>query len=730
MDDSEDTAAKEKSVTVEVEAEMEENEHSPPSKKTKLDSETSASKNEETDQDPPNQHQQDLDQDQGKGQQGEERNKRSKKKNKHIDPNVIEVRRKIQFACRDNDLISAVEAYKHAKSESIKIEAQSYYSLLSLCDGVSNSHNHHTDNSGGRRDNRANEGDNQQRQKQQQPETAQPKMTSEERMKFAFQVRDDMKSMKLPLNETAYSALVKVLSKQKEFDQAEAMLDEAEQTQQCKPKLRLYSSLLASYCESNEIRRVLQLWKRMVVTKNRLEQQRDTNSLTANNTSMDLTEREYNELMKCATSKHNPTVMELVLSELAEEVAVPAKQTVDTIMKWFQGASNDDIDVLPSEDDEDERCRQLVHELIVLQYGDDSSNNSDKQQQGKTSKSSPTKERPPIMGPVVFPDTVNNNGTGGGKYTWEIDSECHIDTKTGTLTDGCLKGLSLLPVPLSSRALEEMKAMNSAIVFDGNVAGNVCEFQGGRKGKKRKGGVNPNKREHDWRNFTNFLRRSEKGWDVVIDGANVGYYQQNFASAPKHVDYEKIDWVVQHFLRSPKKLKILLVMHTRHFTRDMLPQQDVPIVDEWRRQGILYQTPFGMNDDWFWMHAALEYRALVVTNDEMRDHHFQMLAPRYFLRWKERHQVHFDFGAWVRDVDDDHRQRDGRQHRPRRQVELEYPHVYSRRIQRIANGNGLVIPLPRPSPEDDQQYPNGGSAPSRDGREKETYLCVRMKSLE
>jgi len=32
-----------------------------------------------------------------------------------------------------------------------------------------------------------------------------------------------------------------------------------------------------------------------------------------------------------------------------------------------------------------------------------------------------------------------------------------------------------------------------------------------------------------------------------------------------------------------------------------------------------------------------------VSNDEMRDHIFQLLAPRYFLRWKQRHQVGLPF---------------------------------------------------------------------------------------
>ncbi len=33
----------------------------------------------------------------------------------------------------------------------------------------------------------------------------------------------------------------------------------------------------------------------------------------------------------------------------------------------------------------------------------------------------------------------------------------------------------------------------------------------------------------------------------------------------------------------------------------------------------------------------------MVTNDEMRDHHFKMLSPRWFNRWKERHQIRFSF---------------------------------------------------------------------------------------
>ena len=56
----------------------------------------------------------------------------------------------------------------------------------------------------------------------------------------------------------------------------------------------------------------------------------------------------------------------------------------------------------------------------------------------------------------------------------------------------------------------------------------------------------------------------------------------------------------------------------------------------------LYTTPAGSNDDWYWLYAAVNAgpEGRLVTNDELRDHVFQMLpAPRLFYKWKERHQV-------------------------------------------------------------------------------------------
>jgi len=197
--------------------------------------------------------------------------------------------------------------------------------------------------------------------------------------------------------------------------------------------------------------------------------------------------------------------------------------------------------------------------------------------------------------------------------------------------------------------------------------------------------------------------------DVVIDGANVGCFAKNFAGAPKHIDYLQIDWIVQHFSKVGKK--VLLVLHERHFAMNQMPDKFRWLEQKWMKNRNLYKTPRGMNDDWFWLHVAYTHRSLVVSNDEMRDHHFQMLAPRTFLRWKERHHAHFDFGNWIVG-DDGSRQRE---------VLLTLPEAYSRRLQRVEDG--LVIPLAKRG--DSNRFIDGTHIANDDEPEEETYLCIR-----
>lgn len=117
------------------------------------------------------------------------------------------------------------------------------------------------------------------------------------------------------------------------------------------------------------------------------------------------------------------------------------------------------------------------------------------------------------------------------------------------------------------------------------------------------------------------------GFNIIVDGANVGYFKQNYSGAPSHVNYQQIDQLLQH-LRSLGHTP-LLILHSRHLGRHMVPDAEAEqIIQRWRSDGCLYATPKGFNDDWFWLYAAVSQRCRVVTNDEMRDHHFQLLSPK------------------------------------------------------------------------------------------------------
>lgn len=128
-------------------------------------------------------------------------------------------------------------------------------------------------------------------------------------------------------------------------------------------------------------------------------------------------------------------------------------------------------------------------------------------------------------------------------------------------------------------------------------------------------------------------------FEAVIDAANVGLFGQ-WKFMPS-----KINAVVNEMrLKLPSKKFPLIVLHHRRIRGD---KRDAPIskavVDRWNNAGALYATPTGSNDDWYWLYAAIKFKCLLVTNDEMRDHLFQLLGNDFFPKWKERHQVRFGF---------------------------------------------------------------------------------------
>ncbi len=140
-----------------------------------------------------------------------------------------------------------------------------------------------------------------------------------------------------------------------------------------------------------------------------------------------------------------------------------------------------------------------------------------------------------------------------------------------------------------------------------------------------------------WNQFESFLEdrfqhsQDDKKKIIIVDGANIGYYKQNYPGAPLHVNYHQINRLIEQLIRYFDFFPII-ILHARHLhpAIDSTEEYDQAqtILGEWRKAGYLYATPKGFNDDWFWMYASIKYQCYIITNDEMRDHYFQLLSPR------------------------------------------------------------------------------------------------------
>ncbi|KAF9593411.1 hypothetical protein IFM89_022690 [Coptis chinensis] len=144
----------------------------------------------------------------------------------------------------------------------------------------------------------------------------------------------------------------------------------------------------------------------------------------------------------------------------------------------------------------------------------------------------------------------------------------------------------------------------------------------------------------DFRIFQKWLDNNTK-YEAIVDGANVGLYQQNFADGGFSIS--QLDAAVKELYARNDKKWPLVILHNKRVRSLMGNPSNRKLLEEWQTRGTLYTTPNGSNDDWYWLYAAVKLKCLLVTNDEMRDHIFELLGSNFFLKWKERHRVQFNF---------------------------------------------------------------------------------------
>ncbi|XAR70415.1 Ribonuclease P [Bertholletia excelsa] len=129
-------------------------------------------------------------------------------------------------------------------------------------------------------------------------------------------------------------------------------------------------------------------------------------------------------------------------------------------------------------------------------------------------------------------------------------------------------------------------------------------------------------------------------YEAIVDGANIGLYQQNFAEGGFSIS--QLDAVVKELYKRSNKWA-LVILHNKRVRTLRETASNRELLEQWIDQGVLYGTLYGSNDDWYWLYAAVKLKCLLVTNDEMRDHVFELLGSNFFHKRKERHQVHYTF---------------------------------------------------------------------------------------
>ncbi|KAJ6368928.1 hypothetical protein OIU78_001322 [Salix suchowensis] len=225
-------------------------------------------------------------------------------------------------------------------------------------------------------------------------------------------------------------------------------------------------------------------------------------------------------------------------------------------------------------------------------------------------------------------EAVSRNGGGWHGLGW-IGKEKWAVRRGSVNTGGECRccGEQLVSVDIDDDETERFAESIAGLAMEREVKANFSEFQ-----IYKDPGTSNKKRER-------IGLEKHANYEAIVDGANIGLYQQNFAEGGFSIS--QLDAVI----------------------KDLYNQK-------WIEKDVLYTTPHGSNDDWYWLYAAVKLRCLLVTNDEMRDHIFELIGSDFFVKWKERHQVRYTF--------------------VKGKLELQMPPLFSIVIQESENGSWHV----------------------------------------
>lgn len=396
----------------------------------------------------------------------------------------------------------------------------------------------------------------------------------------AFIVFNDAKAAGAVIQEAAYSGLIRCCSLNDRHVEGLAILREM-QAAGITPRLRSYSALVAAYCAIQDEAQSVLLFEELTETYH-----------------LQPLERDYVAMLGLFCAVDNAVRFYATLHSLMEDILVPTKDVWKVLTSWFTTGNRVDRYVVGTYltspvghiegIDYTLRPVELSPENKALLL--DQIESSICGENGPA----PRKRKHKVITPAGQAQSTDGGKVSGGSEesgSVAVPTESSLDQRPKKKDKG-------------REAREKWTAFKKWI----SEHADPSPAQGDAEG-------NP-------------IERNEGGEtkiDVLIDGANVGYYQQNFENASGYIDYFQLDSMVRHLMDTGRRP--LLILHCRHVFND-IPDMYKDVVKSWRKKNILYVTPAGCNDDTFWLYLTVHLGCDVVTNDEMRDHHFQMLSPR------------------------------------------------------------------------------------------------------
>lgn len=170
------------------------------------------------------------------------------------------------------------------------------------------------------------------------------------------------------------------------------------------------------------------------------------------------------------------------------------------------------------------------------------------------------------------------------------------------------------------------KMMDLTISNGGNSDENSCR-------------VSPNEKktnQTEINKFEAFVQKYEITWDIVLDGANVGLYNNS-----ENFRYDRIERILK-WARN-RSYKVLVILHSSRKESRL----DNFIADN-QDYFSIYYTPAHHNDDHFALYAALTRDSFILSNDEFRDHtnFLKKQGINNFMEWRICQQIFYSFAPY------------------------------------------------------------------------------------